>query len=302
MKESKEQPLKVIAGAPDRPLVIGNIEIPCYVLEDETRVLSQRGVSEGIGLNPKAGFRMPHFMASKAINPFVSDDLVPALKSPIPFKNPVGGGNAYGYPATILPKICAAVIEAKNKGKLRPQHMKAAERCWIIMQGFAHVGIIALVDEATGYQDLRDRQILQKILDKYLLAERAKWAKRFPDDFYKEIFRLRGWQWQGMRVNRPQVVAHYTNDIVWDRLAPGVREELEKLNPQTPQGTRRARHHQWLTHDIGHPSLQKHLYGVIALMKSVVQSKGGWGEFKRRIQRVFPKIHTTLDLPFNEDG
>ena len=32
------EPLEVIAGAPDRPLVIGDIEIPCYVVEDETRV------------------------------------------------------------------------------------------------------------------------------------------------------------------------------------------------------------------------------------------------------------------------
>ena len=43
------KPLKVIAGAPDRPLVIGDIEIPCYVLEDKTRVLSQRGFLKAIG-------------------------------------------------------------------------------------------------------------------------------------------------------------------------------------------------------------------------------------------------------------
>ena len=103
-----------------------------------------------------------------------------------------------------------------------------------------------------------------------------------------------------MRVNRPQVVTKYTNDIVWDRLAPGVREELERLNPKTEQGRRRSRHHQWLTEDIGHSALQKHLNGVIVLMKSVVQAKGGWDEFKRRLQRVFPKINTNLDLPMED--
>ena len=89
-----------------------------------------------------------------------------------------------------------------------------------------------LLTKQTGYQEIRDRGALNRILDKYLLTERAKWAKRFPDEFYKEIFRLRGWAWQGMKVNRPQMVGHYTNDIVWDRLAPGVREELERLNPR----------------------------------------------------------------------
>ncbi len=299
----RKRPLKVIAGEPDRPLVIGDIEIPCYVLEDRTRVLTQRGMTMGLSLNPEAGFRMPQFMASKVISPFVSKELMPALELPILFKNPVGGGNAHGYPATLLADICAVVIEAKEAGALQTkQHHQIAERCWILMRGFSHVGIVALVDEATGYQELRDRNALNKILDKYLLAEQAKWAKRFPDEFYKEIFRLRGWPWQGMKINRPSVVGHYTNDIVWDRLAPGVREELERLNPKTEKGARRAKHHQWLTYDIGNPALQKHLNGVIVLMKSVIQAKGGWDEFKRRLQRVFPKINTNLDLPYPENG
>ena len=150
----------------------------------------------------------------------------------------------------------------------------------------------ALVDEATRYQETRDREALQEFLDKYLLAERAKWAKRFPDAFYREIFRLRGWQWQGMKINRPQVVGHYTNDIVWDRLAPGVREELEQINPKMRKGDRRAKHHQWLTYDIGHPALQKHLTGVITLMKSVVYSSPNraWDEFHAETSARIPQI------------
>ena len=53
----KKKPLKVIAGAPDRPLVIGEIAIPCYVLEGETRVLSQRGLQSSIGLGTGGGTR-----------------------------------------------------------------------------------------------------------------------------------------------------------------------------------------------------------------------------------------------------
>jgi len=75
-----KEPLKVVAGTPDRPLVIGDIEIPCYVLEGEQRVLSQRGVTAAIGLNPKVGFRMPNFLATKAIKPFVHKELGPDLK------------------------------------------------------------------------------------------------------------------------------------------------------------------------------------------------------------------------------
>ncbi len=99
-----------------------------------------------------------------------------------------------------------------------------------------------------------------------------------------------------MKVNRPQIVGHYTNDIVRARLAPGVLEELKHLNPTDRTGNRPVKHHQRLTLDVGHPKLQEHLTGVIALMKSVVRHKGGWGEFLRRLQRVYAKVHVTPDL------
>jgi len=119
---------------------------------------------------------------------------------------------------------------------------------------------VALVDEATGYQEIRDRLALQAILDRFLRKELAAWAKRFPDEFYQQIFRLRGWNWKGMRVNRPQVVANYTKDFVYERLAPSILKELEARNPKDDGNDRRAKHHQWFTEDVGHPALAQHLY------------------------------------------
>ena len=122
---------------------------------------------------------------------------------------------------------------------LRKQQEHIAQRCETLVSGLAHVGIIALVDEATGYQAIRDRHALNAILDKYLRPYEAQWAKRFPDEFYQEIFRLKGWQWQGMKVNRPQVVGKYINNIVIraaDRWAAGTitTAKPETYNRQTP--------------------------------------------------------------------
>ena len=284
-------------------LNIGPLTIDCAVLEDGTRVLTQSSFLRAIGQSHKpAGQRIGFeqiapFLASNNLKPFITKELA-SSNNKLRFKLP-RGGIAVGYRAELLPLVCEVYLQARDAKVLVASQMRTTVACEVLMRGLAHVGIIALVDEATSYQEIRDRNALQEILDKYLLAERAKWAKRFPDEFYKEIFRLRNWPWRGMKVNRPQVVALYTNDIVWDRLAPGVRDELERLNPKTERGTRRVRHHQWLTHDIGHPALQKHLNGVIVLMKSVIQAKGGWHEFARRLQRVFPKINTNLDLPFD---
>ena len=281
---------------------IGNLKIPCAVLEDGTRVLSENGITNAL-LGSRSGYSkrrtiaskakgapLPLFLAPERLKPFISKELVDGPLTPLNYIQ--NSRRVTGFVAEVLPGICDVWLQARDAGALQTQQLDKAKKAEIVMRGLAHIGIIALVDEATGYQEIRDRLALRAILDKFLRAEHAKWSKRFPDEFYQEIFRLKGWEWQGMKVNRPSVVGRYTNDLVWDRIAPGIRKELERLNPKKETGSRARRHHQWLTDDIGHPSLQKHLIGVIAIMKSV-RIEHGWDEVVRRIQRVYPKVGET---------
>jgi hypothetical protein len=127
-----------------------------------------------------------------------------------------------------------------------------------------------------------------------LLKELAAWAKRFPDDFYKEIFRLRGWQWNKLSVKRPILVGKLTNDIVYQRLAPGVLTELETKNPKDEKGRRKATHHQWLTEDVGHPALAQHLHAIIGLMRASTS----WTQFHDMLDKAFPKRGETVQLEF----
>ena len=283
-------------------LADGRIEISCAVLEDGRRLITQSGFMKALGRARQAKGRqyydadvnMPAFLTAKNLKPFIPNKLW-VTSSQIEFTR-VKGGAAYGYADALLLAVCEVFLDAEEAGALTKSQLHIAAQAGLLIRGLAHVGIAALIDEATGYQEVRDRKALQDILDRYLLAEHAKWAKRFPDSFYKEIFRLRGWQWQGMRVNRPQVVGHYTNDIVWNRLAPGVKDELEKLNPKSAAGKRQAKHHQWLTDEIGHPALQQHLIGVMAIMRSALN----WSGFQRALQRSYPKISANLELPLED--
>ena len=293
---------KALYGSPDRPLKIGDIEIPCYVLEDGQRVIVQRGILTAINMKPGTagrgvGDRLAKFAATKAINPFVSDKLSEMIRTPIRFQPP-SGGTAFGYEATLLADLCDAVLEARKSGSLHFQQEHIAKQCEILVRAFAKVGITALVDEATGYQEVRARNALEEILDKFITEELGKWAKTFPDEFYKEMFRLRGWQYMPLSVKRPGVVGKYTNDLVYQRLAPGVLGELKSRNPTYRPGQRKVRHHQWLTEDVGHPRLREHLAAVIALMKASTN----WSGFYRLLQRAFPKYNTNLELPLPEDG
>ena len=295
---------QVIAGTPDQPLVIGGVEIQCYVLEGEERVLSQTGMLKGVGLpyggsperrgkhnvsDPKdqiSGSRqeetkinqgeieIPYFVAQEWLSPYISRELAGRLNSPIPFTLPKGGIPAFGYPATILVDICEAIVKADQEEKTTIRQAPIVERAISLMMGFAKTGIIALVDEVTGYQQMRHDRALSIFLNKYLKDQFSPWSKRFPNEFYNQIFRLNGWDGPS-GVSRPPVVGKYTNDIVYSRISQEVLDELQVRNPVQPSGRRKLKHHQFLTEELGIPELEEHLAIVIALM----QASPDWASF-----------------------
>lgn len=274
------------------------------VLEDGTRVINQSSFLKMIGRTPrpKAGQgsasldEMPPFLPSNNLKPFISSELALST-NPIAYRpliNVTSGykGMAFGYRAEILPMVCYTYLDADKAGKILGSQRHIVKAAEAIIRGLATVGIIALIDEATGYQEIRDRLALQKILDAYLLKELAAWAKRFPDEFYQQIFRLRNWEWKGMKVNRPGVVGRYTNDLVYERLAPGILEELKARMPKTESGRNKGLLQQLLTEDVGHPALAQHLHAAIALMKA---SKD-WHSFTMMINVALPKKSGQLPL------
>jgi hypothetical protein len=145
--------------------------------------------------------------------------------------------------------------------------------------------MIALVDEATGYQYVRARNALQEVLEKFISNEFRKWVKTFPDEFYRELFRLRNWPFKEDVVRKTPLVGKLTLDLVYDRLAPGVRQRLEEVNPKNEKGQRKHKLFQRLTEDIGDPSLRAHLASVITLMKV----SDDWDTFKKMMNRALPR-------------
>lgn len=235
---------------------IGQTEIAAYVLEGETRVLSQRGVQTGIGMSTSGGsggaHRLAQFIEGLAQKGVDCKDLAVRIRNPILFRPMPGGKLAYGYEATILADICDAVLSARRlPGALLTQQAHIADQCELLVRGFARVGIIALVDEATGYQYARKSRDLAQILEAFIAKELQPWVKTFPDDYYAQLFRLRGLDYPKDTVKRPQYFGTLTNDIVYKRLAPGVLSELKKVIPKNEKGRRKGALSQGLTRNIG---------------------------------------------------
>lgn len=292
-------------GAPDKPLIISGIELPCYVLEDETRVLSQRGLQTGVGMShgggKSGGQKLAVFMDSLSTKGIDCRDLAKRLRNPIQFRPSHGGRTAYGYEATILADICDAILAARKKGGILTTRlqMEYAERCELLVRGFARVGIIALVDEATGFQRDRKKDALQKILEAFIAKELQPYLPTFPIDFYEGIFRLRGLDYQKDSVKRPSYFGHITNDIVYKRLAPGVLEELKKVTPRDEE-TGRHKHHLFrrLTSNMGYIKLRELLGSVVTIMKL---SKD-WPDFMQKINELHPHYNETPQLTLDFKG
>ena len=114
-----------------------------------------------------------------------------------------------------------------------------AEYAERLVRGLARTGVIALVDDATGYTKIRARNELQKILAAYVAPELLPWAKRFPNSFYEELHRVRGWKYESGSNNRNHYIGKLTNELIYKKLPAGVLDELRKKNPRDPVKGRR---------------------------------------------------------------
>jgi hypothetical protein len=306
------QKLKVPEGTVIPKAIVSGIlplgSIPCAVLDDaeNTRVLSQAGFLEALGRtrtpNSSSGgeavANLPVFLRAKNLEPFISSDLVRS-STPIIFETEKGGDLAgsvgLGYRAQVLPDVCWVYQEAKMARKLLPSQEHIADAATKILKGLTNVAIDALVDEATGYQDIRAKNALIKLLEKYVSQDALPWVKTFDDEFYKELFRLHGYTYDPKSVKRPLIFAKRTEDI-YDRLAPGVREKLQEVVKRGSSGRPNEKLFQHLTENEGYRHMLQHLAGVKAIMKLSTDVK----DYQKKLDKVFPRFGDTMQLPYDD--
>lgn len=280
-------------------LNIAGIIIPCYVLEDGTRILSGRGMQEALKMvddnTNTSGHRIMRYLNQKSLKPFIYKD-----KAPVHFEPKIcydGSKKINGYEATVMIDICDGILEARNNIELSPRQSIIADQCEIIVRAVAKVGIIALVDEATGYQNEREHLELQKILSAYISDEILKWQLTFTDDFYREIYRLWGLPFIPKYIrNKPSFIGKLTNKYIYEELPKGVVDKIKEKTGKTEHGNWKYKWHQSLTPEIGREHLKRQIIEVTTLM-SVSQSKE---QFNSLFQQKYHKV-VQLELEFNEE-
>lgn len=276
-------------------LKLGDLSIPCAVLEDGSRVLSENGITNALlggrsGASKRKkkaaeeeGALLPLFVAPRQLEPHISNELREGPLKPIYYRD--GRSVVVGYDARILRAVCEVWLRAREAGDLQKQQLDKAQRAELLMRALADIGITALIDEVTGYQEVRARDELQKILAAYVSPDLLPWTQRFPQNFYAELHRVRGWKYAPGSNKRNHYIGKLTNELIYKQLPQGVLDELRQKNPVDPKKGRRLRlHHQFLTDDVGNPHLEKQIVSVTTLL-SVAED---WTEFSRLFSRRFP--------------
>ncbi|PIT41910.1 hypothetical protein BHC43_00145 [Snodgrassella alvi] len=260
-------------------IILGETVIPCYILEDGTRILSARKMQECLKMVEEAeegkqnsGTRLQRYLTQKSLRPYIYNNKPKNYFDPIEC---IKGTHQKinGYEATILADICEAFLEARKHIPLSPRQIIIANQCEILIRAFARVGIVGLIDEATGYQYERERFELSKILNAYVSEEILKWQLTFTDEFYKEIFRLWSLPFIPKYIkNKPSFIGKLTTKYIYDQLPKGVVEKVKENVGKTANGNWKYKWHQSLTAEIGREHLKKQITEVTTLM-SVSESK-----------------------------
>ncbi len=280
-------------------LCIGEVEIPCAVLEGGKRVLTQSGFMIALGRARQAKGRqyydgdanLPAFLTAKNLKQFIPNDLE-VSSSQIEFLT-LGGVVAFGYSAELLPKVCGVFLDAKAAGVLTHNQEHIAEQALILIRGLAHVGIIALIDEATGFQYDRPRKDLEEYLKKFLSDSLRRWVQTFPASYFKELCRLRRVELRA-DMKLPQYFGHLTNNLIYRRIAPGLVKRLKERRSE--RGSPSNKLHSWTSADVGVPELLVHLGTVVGLMKL----HSDYDDFEKQlngIAPVFPDYPGLFDDP-----
>ncbi|MFA5272302.1 MAG: P63C domain-containing protein [Candidatus Omnitrophota bacterium] len=263
-------------------LKMGNMEVECHVLNDFRRVLTQKEIVRILSGGRESGDLNRYLQSNALVNKKLEGG------RDIPFLVPPTG-QAIGSEATFLIDICQKYLEARDQDLLKPNQLKLAAQAEIIIRACAKTGIIALIDEATGYQEVRAKRALQLKLQAFIADELQEWVRMFPPEFWIQLARLEGVHYSPK--NRPLRWGKYVMAFVYDSIDPDLGKKLREKN-RNPHYLQN--HHQWLR-DFGKNKLIEQIAGVTAIMKLCRDMD----DFKRKFKKVFSK--TEMQYEWDEE-
>lgn len=278
-----ELPVGLFPGS----LLVGETEIKCYVLDDGERVISRVGATEFISDLQGQG-DLEGYLKARSLQPYLprawKDELIDFTLPGVTHKR------VAGLRAETFLDICRGLMRAREEGDLTDTQMAMAQRAAQFVMAVAKVGLIALIDEVTGYQYERAEDALQWKLKLYLEEEMREWEKTFPDELWLEFGRLTGWK--DPISSRPKYWGKLVMELVYGYLDEDVAQWLRDNAPAPRHG---QNYHQWLSSQYGLKKLTEHIW----LLVGVASTCSTMHELRAQMAHKFGKV--PLQLTFFTD-
>jgi hypothetical protein len=235
-----------------------SIGIPVYVLNDQRRIISRTGATDFL-TDKKGGRNLESYLGVQALQKYMPSDYQGAM---VEFIMPeVVNKTVKGMEAETFVDICQAYVEAWHDNALQSEtQISIAMRSAMFLAACAKVGIIALIDEATGFQFERPLDALQVKLRLFLAEEMRKWEPTFPDQLWEQFGRLTNWK--GGIHQRPKYWGKLVMKLIYEYLDPDVAQWLRENAPRPQKG---QNYHQWLTEQYGLRRLVEHIWKVVGV-------------------------------------
>ena len=274
-------------------LQIGEAELPCYVLDDGRRVISRTGATSVLA-GKKGGGQLEKYVAAGALRAYIPSDLADKM---IDFSiEEVKNKTVRGIEAETFIDICRGYVKAVNDAAvLTESQEEMARKASAFLAACATVGLIALIDEATGYQYDRAQDALRVKLKAFLEEKMRPWEKTFPDELWLEFGRLTNWH--GSVLQRPKYWGKLVMELVYDYLDKDVADWLRN-NAPAPRGNQS--YHRWLSSQYGLRKLMEHLWMLIGMARACKTMR----ELRERMAATFGRhpVQVTVFVPPAKPG
>lgn len=287
-------------------LEIGDVVIPCAVMADGTRLLSERAIAKAFGAkrggshwkrmkeNPDGAY-LPVFLSAKNISAHVEKDLAIKLGRRRLYRPKRGGAAGYGVEASLFPKILNLYLRLRDKLVLTESQLPLSVQAEILIRGLAEIGIIALVDEATGFDEEKKKDEYRELFKAFIQEQVGEYQREFPKQFTDNLYKMYGIT-QKTPGKHPQFFGKFTRKYIYEPLAESkgaILEMLDEKNPVvTATGGRKFKMFQFLNEELGKPAFRAHLWQVVGIQGSSRNK----AEFNRNFNRAFSRKNTQGDL------
>lgn len=279
----------------DGQLKIGSVWIDCYVLNDGRRVIHKRGMAKALGLKSDGGNTFMKTIGRKGLGSIIGPEMRESINNPIIFK-PLVGDPAHGFNGIFFIEVCDLIWEANKQDKLDKRQLFLAVQAEIIVRSCAKVGIIALIDEATGFIRDKRKEEYRELFNSFIREEFRQWEAEFPKQFFDMIYKLYNLKRRSNKNHHPQFFAGFIRRYVYTPLANSNGAVLAMLDEKNPivyaSGGRKHKMFQFLSDEVGLPAFRQHLWQLVGIGNATNTKEG----FQRGFKNAFPQVGDQYQL------